>query len=44
MRHTDSVLAPISDAEFAEGLVNLDRAIAEGQSPQPMGVDLLVLT
>jgi ubiquinone/menaquinone biosynthesis C-methylase UbiE len=44
MRHTDSVLVPISDAEFAEGLANLDRAIAAGQRPQPMGVDLLVLT
>ncbi len=44
MRHTDSVLAPISDAAFAEGLARLDRAIAEGQRPQPMGVDLLVLT
>ena len=46
MRHTDSVLAPISDAEFAEGLARkiFDRAIAEGQRPQPMGVDLLVLT
>ena len=43
MRHTDSVLAPISDAQFAEGLANVDRAIAEGQRPQPMGVDLLVL-
>jgi ubiquinone/menaquinone biosynthesis C-methylase UbiE len=43
MRHTDSTLAPISDAEFAEGLANLDRAIAEGEHPQPMGVDLLVL-
>jgi SAM-dependent methyltransferase len=44
MRHTDSVLVPISDAQFAEGLANLDQAIAEGQRPQPMGVDLLVLT
>ncbi len=44
MRHTDSALTPISDAEFAEGLANLDRAIAEGQHPQPEGVDLLVLS
>ena len=44
MRHTDSVLAPISDAEFAEGLANVDRAISEGQRPHPMGVDLLMLT
>jgi SAM-dependent methyltransferase len=43
MRHTDSTLASISDEEFAKGLANLDRAIAEGQRPQPMGVDLLVL-
>jgi SAM-dependent methyltransferase len=44
MRHTDSVLVPISDAQFAQGLAHLDQAIAEGQRPQPMGVDLLVLT
>ncbi len=44
MRHTDSALTPISDAEFAEGLANLDRAIAEGQRPQSEGVDLLVLS
>jgi len=44
MRHTDSTLAPISDAEFGEGLGNLDRAIAEGHTPQPMGVDLVVLS
>jgi len=44
MRHTDSALVPISDAAFAEGLDGLDRAIAEGQHPQPEGVDLLVLS
>ena len=44
MRHTDSALAPISDAEFAEGLGNLDRAMARGERPRPTGTDLVVLT
>lgn len=43
MRHTDSTLASISDAEFVEGLRNLDRAIADGHTARPMGVDLIVL-
>jgi len=43
MRHTDSALAPISDAEFAEGLAKLDRAIAGGERPGPTGTDLLLL-
>jgi len=42
MRHTDSVLVPLSDAEFEEGLNAVDRAIAEGEAPIPLGVDLLV--
>jgi SAM-dependent methyltransferase len=44
MRHTDSTLAPISDAEFDEGLGSLDRAIADGRTSQPMGMDLVVLS
>ena len=44
MRSTDSNLVPISDAEFAEGLRNLEAAIARGERPRPEGVDLLVLT
>jgi hypothetical protein len=43
MRHTDSVLVPSSEEEFAVGLTALDMAIAEGELPTPMGVDLLVL-
>jgi SAM-dependent methyltransferase len=43
MRHTDSALAPITDAEFAEGLANIDAAMAKGQSPRPTGVDLVVV-
>jgi SAM-dependent methyltransferase len=43
MRHTDSALAPLSDDEFADGLEKLDRAIADGQEPIPLGLDLLVL-
>ena len=44
MRNTDSALAPISDAEFAEGLRNLEGAIARGERPGPTGTDLVVLT
>ena len=44
MRHTDSALAPLSDAEFAEGLKNLDGAIIRGEQPRPTGTDLVVLT
>jgi ubiquinone/menaquinone biosynthesis C-methylase UbiE len=44
MRNTDSALAPISDAEFARGLRNLEKAIARGEGPHPMGTDLVVLT
>jgi hypothetical protein len=43
MRDTDSALAPISDAEFDEGLANIDAAIAKGQRPRPEGVDLVVM-
>ncbi len=43
MRHTDSALAPLSDEEFADGLAEIDRAIAAGELPIRMGVDLLVL-
>jgi ubiquinone/menaquinone biosynthesis C-methylase UbiE len=44
MRNTDSALAPISDAEFAEGLKNLEGAITRGERPRPTGTDLVVLT
>jgi ubiquinone/menaquinone biosynthesis C-methylase UbiE len=44
MRNTDSALAPISDAEFAEGLRKLEGAIAQGERPRPTGTDLLFLT
>jgi hypothetical protein len=43
MRHTDSALAPLSDEEFADGLAAIDQAIAAGEHPIPLGVDLLVL-
>ncbi len=44
MRNTDSALAPVSDAEFAEGLRNLEGAIARCERPRPTGTDLVVLT
>jgi ubiquinone/menaquinone biosynthesis C-methylase UbiE len=43
MRHTDSALAPLSEAEFDEGIRELDLAIAAGEKPCPLGLDLLVL-
>jgi ubiquinone/menaquinone biosynthesis C-methylase UbiE len=43
MRHTDSALAPLSDEEFSEGLHLMDEAIASGEVPTPLGLDLLVL-
>jgi ubiquinone/menaquinone biosynthesis C-methylase UbiE len=43
MRNTDSALAPISDTEFAEGLRNLEGAIARGERPLPTGLDLVIL-
>jgi SAM-dependent methyltransferase len=44
MRNTDSALAPISDVEFAEGVRNLEVAIAHGERPRPTSTDLVVLT
>jgi SAM-dependent methyltransferase len=43
MRRADSALAPLSDDQFAEGLARIDRAIAKGERPVPLGLDLLVL-
>jgi ubiquinone/menaquinone biosynthesis C-methylase UbiE len=43
MRNTDSALVPISDAEFAEGLRNLEGAIGRGERPRPTATDLVVL-
>lgn len=44
MRHTDSTLAPISDDEFAQGLKNIDAAMARSERPCPMGMDFVVFT
>jgi hypothetical protein len=43
MRHTDSLLGPLRDDEFEQGLARLDNAIGSGDLPTPLGVDLLVL-
>jgi ubiquinone/menaquinone biosynthesis C-methylase UbiE len=42
-RHVDSVLAPLSDSEFADGLSRIDTAILAGEPATPLGIDLLVL-
>jgi SAM-dependent methyltransferase len=44
MRYTDSTLAPLSDDEFAQGLRNIDAAIARGERPRRMGVDFVTFT
>ena len=43
MRRTDSTLAPITDAEFADGLRRLDEAVADGDSPRAGAMDLVIL-
>jgi ubiquinone/menaquinone biosynthesis C-methylase UbiE len=43
MRHADSTLAPLSDADFASGLEALKRAAADGQRVPETGLDLVVL-
>ncbi len=40
-RRADTVLVGLTDAELAAGLHLLDQAIADGESPQPAGLDLL---
>ncbi|MGP8060198.1 MAG: class I SAM-dependent methyltransferase [Acidimicrobiales bacterium] len=42
MRSVDSALAPLDDAEIDEGLARIDRAIAAGVEPTPLGLDLAV--
>jgi len=44
MRHTDSALVPLTDAEFAAGLRSIEVASDRGDDPLPLGVDLLVFT
>jgi ubiquinone/menaquinone biosynthesis C-methylase UbiE len=44
MRRADSALAPLSDDQFAQGLRRIDEAIAEGEEPIRLGLDLLVLS
>jgi SAM-dependent methyltransferase len=40
-RHADTALVELSDEEFAAGLRALDAAIAAGEAPAPVGLDLL---
>lgn len=42
MRWTDSTLAPLSDLEFDAGLAAIDADVADGVTPIPTGLDLLV--
>lgn len=43
MRHADTLLASLSDEEFALGLSRLDGPVARGESPGDQGLDLLVM-
>lgn len=43
MRHADTLLASLTDAEFALGLSRLDEAVARGERPGDQGLDLLVM-
>ena len=40
-RRADTVLVGLTDAEFAAGMHRLDEAIADDESPAPIGLDLL---
>jgi hypothetical protein len=40
-RRADTVLVGLTDAEFAAGMHRLDEAIADDESPAPVGLDLL---
>jgi ubiquinone/menaquinone biosynthesis C-methylase UbiE len=42
MRRSDTALVDIDDEEWAKGLAAIERAIAAGEAPPPMGQDLLV--
>jgi ubiquinone/menaquinone biosynthesis C-methylase UbiE len=44
MRHTDSALAGLSDAEWEEGVASIRRRRDRGGRPIPVGLDLLVLS
>jgi ubiquinone/menaquinone biosynthesis C-methylase UbiE len=43
MRHADSTLASLSDAEFASGLAALEAAASTGEPVAPTGLDLMVM-
>jgi len=43
LRHSDSTLVPLSDEEFAAGLLAMEQAAAAGAPVPPTGLDLLVL-
>jgi ubiquinone/menaquinone biosynthesis C-methylase UbiE len=43
LRYSDSTLVPLSDEEFAAGLLAMEQAAAAGASVPPTGLDLLVL-
>jgi SAM-dependent methyltransferase len=44
MRKVDSALVPLSDAEFSEGLANIDQAIDNGETPRATLTDFVVFT
>jgi ubiquinone/menaquinone biosynthesis C-methylase UbiE len=43
MRRSDSALVDLDDEEWAKGIASIERAIAAGERPWRLGMDLLVL-
>jgi ubiquinone/menaquinone biosynthesis C-methylase UbiE len=43
MRRSDSALVDLDDEEWEKGIAAVERALAAGEQPWPLGIDLLVL-
>jgi hypothetical protein len=43
MRRSDSALVDLDDEEWDKGIAAIERAMAAGERPWPLGMDLLVL-
>lgn len=43
MRRSDTALVDLDDEEWAKGIAAIERAMAAGERPWPLGMDLLVL-
>ncbi|HEX6421474.1 MAG TPA: methyltransferase domain-containing protein [Acidimicrobiales bacterium] len=43
MRRSDTALVDLDDEEWAKGIAAIERAMAAGERPRPLGMDLLVM-